>query len=152
MTSEPRQRLRDVSLVAVVGCAALIGVASAVVLLTADNTDPTSRALPPGAVGSPNPVAAAERYVRALNDKNEDALRALSPGVDASVETAVDARLAAWGGRNIVVTETHVRDSEIAHESIADVVGTSAAGPYAEKIFVVERQGQWLVNLTKNTP
>lgn len=139
-------------LVAVVGCALLIGVVSAVVLLTADSTDPTVRDLPPGASGSASPAAAAERYVRALNDKDKGALRALSPGVDASVEAALDARLAAWGGRNIVVTETHVRSSEIAHESITEVVGTSAEGPYAEKIFVVEREGQWLVNLAKNVP
>lgn len=139
-------------LVAVVGCALLIGVAAALVLLTADNTDPTSRDLPPGATGSATPAAAAERYVRALNDNDENALRALSPGVDASVDAAVTARLATWGGRNIVVTETRVRESEIAHESIADLTGTSAAGPYAEKIFVVEREGQWLVNLAKNVP
>jgi hypothetical protein len=105
-----------------------------------------------GRGGAASVEEAATAYIDALNRRDVQALRDLS-GPDPAVEAGIQRRLAAYGGRNIRLTNREIEQGEVVpHHGSARLTGTMTTETgqqqaYQEFLRMNRFEGRWHIEL-----
>ncbi|MGW0516591.1 hypothetical protein [Crossiella sp. NPDC003009] len=96
--------------------------------------------------GKQNREAATQAYLDALNRNDREQVKAVSEGDGPELETAIDVRMRAFGGRGIVVERVRFADI-VPHVDRAHLTGTMTGGEYREVLPLARRASGWCVSI-----
>ncbi|WHT18997.1 hypothetical protein N8J89_38880 [Crossiella sp. CA-258035] len=96
--------------------------------------------------GKHNREAATQAYLDALNRNDREQVKAVTEGNGPELETAIDVRMRAFGGRGIVVDRVRFADT-VPYVDMAHLTGKMTGGVYQEAVPLARRASGWCVSI-----